>query len=109
MPDVLGTAQAVALRHGVRLVNPEFIQIMPGLTAPVTDDGSTRGTFPAHSVEGFDTPDAATLLDERASHGPFTASLADRAVDLAVVAAGDAGAQVGYHLPSTLPVHADLL
>lgn len=103
MPDVLGTAQAVALRHGVRLVNPEFIQIMPGLTAPVTDVVFNERTFRYASVEGFDTPDAATLLDERGGHGPFTASLADRAVDLAVVAAGDAGAQVGYHLPEHLP------
>ena len=103
MPDVLGTAQAVALRHGARLVNPEFIQIMPGLTAPVTDVVFNARTFRYASVEGFDAPDAATLLDERGGHGPFTASLADRAVDLAVVAAGDAGAQVGYHLPERLP------
>ena len=103
MPDVLGTAQAVALRHGARLVNPEFIQIMPGLTAPVTDVVFNERTFRYASVEGFDAPDAATLLDERGGHGPFTASLADRAVDLAVVTAGDAGAQVGYHLPEHLP------
>ena len=103
MPDVLGTAQAVALRHGARLVNPEFIQIMPGLTAPVRDVVFNERTFRYASVEGLDGRFAGELLDERAGHGPFTASLADRAVDLAVVAAGDAGAQVGYHLPERLP------
>lgn len=103
MPDVLGTAQAVALRHGASLVNPEFIQIMPGLTEPVQNVVFNERTFRFAEVEGFDAPDAAALLDERAGHGPFTASLADRAVDLAVVAAGDAGAQVSYHLPERLP------
>lgn len=103
MPDVLGTAQAVALRHGARLVNPEFIQIMPGLTAPVRDVVFNERTFRYASVEGLDGRFTGELLDERAGHGPFTASLADRAVDLAVVAAGDAGAQVGYHLPERLP------
>ena len=103
MPDVLGTAQAVALRHGARLVNPEFIQIMPGLTAPVRDVVFNERTFRYASVEGLDGRFTGKLLDERAGHGPFTASLADRAVDLAVVAAGDAGAQVGYHLPERLP------
>lgn len=103
MPDVLGTAQAVALRHGASLVNPEFIQIMPGLTEPVQNVVFNERTFRFAEVEGFDAPGAAALLDERGGHGPFTASLADRAVDLAVVASGEAGARVSYHLPERLP------
>ncbi len=103
MPDVLGTAQAVALRHGASLVNPEFIQIMPGLVEPVSDVVFNERTFRYAEVEGLDRADAAELLDARGGHGPFTASLPDAAVDLAIVSAGPSGAHVGYHLPERLP------
>lgn len=103
MPDVLGTAAAVALRHGARLINVEFIQIMPGLVEPVRDVVFNERTFRYARVEGLDAPDAAELLDERGGHGPFTASLPDRAVDFAIAAAGARGAAVTYDLPSELP------
>lgn len=103
MPDVTGTAAAVALAHGARLVNVEFIQIMPGLVAPVRDVVFNERTFRHARVEGLDRPDARELLDARGGHGPFTASLPDRAVDLAVVAAGPAGAAVSFELPDELP------
>lgn len=103
MPDVLGTAAAVALRHGARLINVEFIQIMPGLVEPVRDVVFNERTFRYARVEDLDAPDAAQLLDERGGHGPFTASLPDRAVDFAIAAAGPRGAAVTYDLPETLP------
>ena len=103
MPDVLGTTAAVALRHGARLINVEFIQIMPGLVEPVRGVVFNERTFRYARVEGLDAPDAAELLDERGGHGPFTASLPDRAVDFAIAAAGPHGAAVAYDLPETLP------
>ena len=103
MPDVLGTAAAVALRHGARLINVEFIQIMPGLVEPVRGVVFNERTFRYARVEGLDAPGAAELLDERGGHGPFTASLPDRAVDFAIAAAGPRGAAVTYDLPETLP------
>lgn len=103
MPDVLGTAAAVALRHGARLINVEFIQIMPGLVEPVHGVVFNERTFRYARVEGLDAPGAAELLDERGGHGPFTASLPDRAVDFAIAAAGPRGAAVTYDLPETLP------
>lgn len=103
MPDVTGTAAAVALAHGARLVNAEFIQIMPGLVSPVRNVVFNERTFRYARVEGLDRADAGELLDMRGGHGPFTASLPDRAVDLAVVAAGPEGAAVTYSLPETLP------
>lgn len=103
VPDVLGTAAAVALRHGARLVNLEFIQIMPGLVEPVRNVVFNERTFRYARVEGFDAPDAAELLDSRGGHGPFTASLPDRAVDLSLAAAGERGAAVSYDLPGRLP------
>ena len=103
MPDVLGTAAAVALSHGARLVNAEFIQIMPGLVEPVRDVVFNERTFRYARVEGLRAPGAAELLDERGGHGPFTASLPDRAVDFALAAAGPRGAAVSYELPARLP------
>ena len=103
MPDVMGTAAAVALRHGARLVNVEFIQIMPGLVGPVGNVVFNERTFRYARVEGFDAPNATELLDSRGGHGPFTASLPDRVVDLAFAAAGERGAAVSYDLPEHLP------
>lgn len=103
MPDVMGTSAAAALRHGARLVNVEFIQIMPGLVEPVRNVVFNERTFRYARVEDFDAPDAASLLDSRGGHGPFTASLPDRAVDLAFAAAGEKGAAVTYDLPERLP------
>ena len=103
MPDVTGTAAAVALRHGARLVNVEFIQIMPGLVEPVRGVVFNERTFRYARVEGLDAPGAAGLLDVRGGHGPFTASLPDRVVDFAVAAAGARGAAVTYDLPEKLP------
>ena len=103
MPDVMGTSAAVALRHGARLVNVEFIQIMPGLVEPVGGVVFNERTFRYARVEGVDEPEAGALLGERGGHGPFSASLPDRAVDLAVSAAGPRGAAVTYDLPERLP------
>lgn len=103
MPDVSGAAAGVALRHGAQLVNVEFIQIMPGLVEPVRDVVFNERTFRYARVEGVGGPGAAELLDARGGHGPFTASLPDRAVDLALAAAGPAGAAVAYDLPNVLP------
>ena len=103
MPDVAGTAAAVALRHGARLVNAEFVQIMPGLVERVRNVVFNERTFRYARVEGLDAPNAAELLDERGGHGPFTASLPDRAVDFAFAAAGARGAAVSYDLPDELP------
>lgn len=102
-PDVGGTASAIALAHGARLVNVEFVQIMPGLVEPVRGVVFNERTFRFARVEGVGGPGAAALLDERGGHGPFSASLADRAVDLAVAAAGERGASVSYELPARLP------
>ena len=103
MPDVTGTAQAVALAAGARLVNVEFMQIMPGLVEPVRNVVFNERTFKYARMEGFDAPDAAVLLDARSEHGPFSASLPDHVVDLALVAAGECGAAVSYELPEALP------
>lgn len=102
-PDVLGTAAAAALNAGARLVNVEFIQIMPGLVAPVRGVVFNEKTFRFARVAGVEGPGAGALLDARSGHGPFSASLPDRAVDLAVARAGGRGAEVAFELPEELP------
>ena len=101
MPDVLGTAQAIALEQGARLINCEFMQIMPGLVAPVANVVFNEKTFRFARIEGLGETEG--LLGARSEHGPFTASRPDREVDFAIAAAGDAGARVTYDLPDELP------
>ena len=101
MPDVLGTAQAIALEQGAKLINCEFMQIMPGLVAPVANVVFNEKTFRFAHIEGLG--EAKDLLDARSEHGPFTASRPDREVDFTIAAAGDAGARVTYDLPDELP------
>lgn len=103
MPDVSGTAAAVALAHGARLVNIEFIQIMPGLVSPVGGVVFNERTFRFARLEGFSAPHERSLLESRAGHGPFTASLPDHVVDLALAQAGPRGAAVSYALPARMP------
>lgn len=100
-PDVLGTAQALALRAGAALVNCEFMQIMPGLVSPVEGAVFNEKAFRFARAEGAGLEDG--LMAERAEHGPFTSGRADRAVDMAVAACGAAGAPVAFDLPELLP------
>lgn len=98
MPDVLGGASAVALAHGARLVNAEFIQIMPGFVDPAGVVFNEK-TFGMARLDGVDR----ALMAARAEHGPFTASRPDRAVDLAMVGAGPGGAEVRFEAPKVVP------
>lgn len=102
--DVLGSAHAVALRHGCALTNIEFMQMMPGLVSPVSGVVFNEKTFryvePAHALAATDGAERA-LLELRSSHGPFTSRLASRAVDIAIDRAGEAGWQMSYRLPKT--------
>ena len=101
--DVSGTGAAMALGVGARLVNVEFVQIMAGLVSPVQGVVLNERTLRYAQVEGFGGPGAQRLLDARSGHGPFSASLPDRVVDLAIVRAGARGAAVTYRLPDRLP------
>lgn len=95
--DVLGSAQGIALAHGARLMNIEFMQMMPGLVAPrrgiIFNEKSFRyaRTNPALPLE---------LLELRSTYGPFTTRLASCAVDLAIDAAGPAGMPLRYQFPA---------
>ena len=101
--DVAGGAHAVALAHGCALVNLEFMQMMPGLVSPKHGIVFNEKTFRHVSLRNPDgtdplagRPDAQALLEERSGHGPFTARLSSRAIDLAMDAAGPEGLAVRY-------------
>lgn len=101
--DVAGGAHAVALAHGCALVNLEFMQMMPGLVSPKHGIVFNEKTFRHVSLRNPDgtdplagRSDAQALLEERSGHGPFTARLSSRAIDLAMDAAGPEGLAVRY-------------
>ena len=103
--DVAGGAHAVALAHGCALVNLEFMQMMPGLVSPKRGIVFNEKTFrhvALRNPDGTDPfagrSDAQALLEERSGHGPFTARLASRAIDLAMDAAGPKGLAVRYRI-----------
>ena len=94
--DVMSSVQGIALAHGCALINIEFMQMMPGLIAP-----KRNLVFNEKSFRYADTDPALAreLLIERSSHGPFTARLETREVDLAIAACGERGMKVRYHFP----------
>lgn len=87
--DVAGMGQALALRAGGRLVNMEFMQIMPGFLHPAPKTVYNEKTFrftrfkDKRGASLFpDTPHWKKLLEMRAAYGPFTSRLPSRQVDL---------------------------
>lgn len=101
--DVVGTAHAIALAHGARLVNMEFLQIMPGIVSPCAGVVFNEKAF---RFMEFDASPAARqltgrtdfeqIMAQRSGYGPFTARLASRAVDAAIDAAGPGGLAMRY-------------
>lgn len=87
--DVEGLGQALALDAGCRLVNMEFMQIMPGYLHPAYQTVFNEKTFRftrLRKPDGEPLPgaQAAELLALRSGHGPFTSRLASREIDLAI-------------------------
>lgn len=104
--DVSGSIQSIALLSGAKLVNLEFMQIMPGYLSPIYKTVFNEKTFRfTRLTDSFDLPlllgmdQAQELLDERAGYGPFTSRLKSRLVDLALFKALQAdpgGVHVSY-------------
>ena len=87
--DVEGVGQSLALDAGCRLVNMEFMQMMPGYISPAYQTIFNEKTFRFTRLR---CPDGRPLLNEaakelltqRSTHGPFTSRLPSKAVDLAL-------------------------
>ena len=69
------TVQAIAARCGARLVNLEFMQVMPGLVAPRRNIVFNEKAFRfARAWDASGEPIARDVLEARSEHGPFCAS-----------------------------------
>lgn len=87
--DVEGLGQALALEAGCRLVNMEFMQIMPGYLSPAYQTIYNEKTFRFTDLRRPDGApllegETASLLELRSTHGPFTSRLPSKTVDLAI-------------------------
>lgn len=96
--DSAGSVHGIALQHGCKLINAEFLQIMPGLVSPIMGIVANEKAF---RYSTLDMP--AELLEERSGYGPFTSRLPSHVIDLAINAAGSEGLAIRYQLPEQSP------
>lgn len=86
--DITGMGQSLALRSGCRLVNMEFIQMMPGYIKPCAKTVFNEKAFKFVDILNKDGKDILEGMDnrlekleERSTHGPFTSRLDSREID----------------------------
>ena len=104
--DVAGMGQALALNAGCTLVNMEFMQMMPGYISPAPKTIFNEKTFRFTRMRRRcgapllpPGPETDRLLDLRSTHGPFTARLDSKEVDIALFRAlqeDERGVEVTY-------------
>lgn len=102
--DVCGLGHFLALKAGCRLVNMEFMQMMPGYLYPARNTIFNEKTFrfAAFCTSGHAplfSADEEALLDLRSTYGPFTSRLPSRVIDLKLYQASledENGVEVSY-------------
>lgn len=96
-PDVSGDGQALSLLAGARLINAEFLQLIPGFVFPAYKTVFRETTIPylqeLQTADGRDLlemylpnpVDRAECLRLRGKHGPFTNRTIARYFDIAMM------------------------
>ena len=86
--DITGMGQSLALKSGCKLVNIEFMQMMPGYISPCPKTIFNEKTFKYVDILDKDGKDIfegmenkIEKLEERSTHGPFTSRLDSREID----------------------------
>lgn len=87
--DVTGMGQYLALTAGAKLVNLEFMQMMPGFLSPAYGTVFNEKIFrytcsPAY--DGWEEKERQELLELRSGHGPYSSRLESGRVDEALTA-----------------------
>lgn len=102
--DVCGLGQFLALKAGCKLINMEFMQMMPGYLSPARNTIFNEKTFrfakfTTNGSENLFTPEEEEILDIRSMHGPFTCRLPSYRIDQKILRAslpGGGGVEVSY-------------
>lgn len=88
--DVTGMGQYLALAAGAKLVNLEFMQMMPGFLSPAYGTVFNEKIFrytKSPAYDGWGEKERQELLELRSGHGPYTSRLKSGRVDEALSAA----------------------
>ena len=100
--DVVSSVQGIAASHGAKLINIEFMQMMPGFVTPKRNLVFNEKTWRYVRFDGIERNQVeilAPLLEQRSGYGPFTSRLPSRAIDLAIDQAGNEGLAIHYDFP----------
>lgn len=88
--DVTGMGQYLALTAGAKLVNLEFMQMMPGFLSPAYGTVFNEKIFRytrSQAYDGWTEEERQELLKLRSGHGPYSSRLKSGRVDEALTSA----------------------
>lgn len=88
--DVTGMGQYLALTAGAKLINLEFMQMMPGFISPAYGTVFNEKIFRytrSDAYSGWREDERQKLLELRSGHGPYSSRLESGRVDEALTAA----------------------